>query len=154
MKKLFYFAYGSNMLLSRIERRLQDVIHAGTYTLADYRLVFNCGMNGNSFANIERSVGDSVSGVLYELTDRQIDTLDMYEGCYVRRYFVLPNGHVAYAYVSVNPRYFSRRLPSKDYINTLIEGAFENNLLETYNSLVDYKTNVMKLRSKHKLIKL
>lgn len=40
---MYYFAYGSNILTSRLEDRVGDVETIGTHVLKDYKLVFDTG---------------------------------------------------------------------------------------------------------------
>jgi gamma-glutamylcyclotransferase (GGCT)/AIG2-like uncharacterized protein YtfP len=158
MKRLFYFAFGSNMFNKRINERIGRIQPAGTFILPGYRLVFNCGNPWCSYANIVADSQASVEGVLYSLNDEQIHTLDMYEGYprnYQKRYFDLPNGDLGFAYVSENHEMYTAARPQLSYINMLIDGAFQNNLLNTYNMLVEFKERNYKLRgSKHKRISL
>lgn len=157
MKKLFYFAYGSNMLLSRLQLRvghITPVKAAGIHRLVGYKLVFNCGHPKFSYANIIPSSKEHcVEGVLYELTQRQISILNTYEGYphnYEQEFFVLPDGNIGFAYVSNNDWYKSKALPEVDYLNALILGAYQNELYSTYNSLVSFKDQNYKLKKGNK----
>lgn len=160
MKKIFYFAYGSNMWSTRIEARLNEmwidhkVKKIGNYVLDNYLLVLDCARRFNmySFANIIPQPGAKVEGVLYELCHEQMMRLDHYEALYERQYFDLPDGNLAYTYVSKYSRADVK--PELYYINILIQGCLENNLVQTYNTLVNYKQANYKLKkgSKHKII--
>ena len=96
-----YFAYGSNMstaqLRDRVDRSDEKAIVVGRALLKDYQLVFNkkstfqeingervCLLNGK--ANIGRAseINASVFGVLFSLTQSQIDWLDHAEGARMR----------------------------------------------------------------------
>ena len=70
----FYFAYGSNMNPDRIRRRLPDARLVGTATIKGWRLVERL------YADIERSQGGRVEGVLYLLTPSELHRLDSDEG--------------------------------------------------------------------------
>jgi hypothetical protein len=170
MLRKLYFAFGSNMLFERLARRVveEDVrkrgkrrpdfgswtltpdnskaklIKAGTYTLPNYELVFDCGGSYGTYANIQKRQGGFVEGVLYELTEQQEADLDRYENWpvnYEKQYFMLPSGDLGFAYVSVNPYFKAAKddIPDRNYLDILIEGAAENNLWATYNKLVDYR---------------
>lgn len=157
MKKLLYFAYGSNMLLSRLESRvdrLGEVKVYGTHALVGYRLTFNCGFRKHSYANIVKCGKEHcVEGVLYELNQEQIATLNKYENYpynYEQQFFTLPDGNIAFAYVSVSDFFTSNALPEIDYLNTLIQGALEHELYATYNTLVNFKNKNYSLKKGNK----
>lgn len=150
MEQLFYFAYGSNMLRARLEQRVGKIPPENTYTLHDYRLVFNAGFG---YANIEPFPGERVYGVLYQLTDLQVGSLDFHEG-YPRAYgkfYMIDNGRIIYGYVCTNKYYISNTTPTRPYLNLCIDGALEHGLLETYNSLVGMKETLFpNVKSRHK----
>ena len=137
MKKIFYFAYGSNMWSRRIELRLNEkwipfkVNKVGTYVLKGYELVLDCAdvYNKDSFANIVPKEGASVEGVLYELCHEQMMMLDRYEALYERQYFILPDGNIAFTYVSEYRR--NDKVPDLYYMNVLLYGCLGHNLIGT-----------------------
>jgi len=69
-----YFAYGSNMNPERIRQRIPDARPVGRATLRGWRLVERL------YADIERSRGGRVEGVLYLVTRTELHRLDAYEG--------------------------------------------------------------------------
>lgn len=75
MANRFYFAYGSNMNPDRIRERIPQARVAGTAFILGWRL------KERLYADIERSRGGRVCGVLYLLTQTEILHLDAYEGC-------------------------------------------------------------------------
>lgn len=80
-----YFTYGSNMHSARIERRVGAVRDLGRGRLAGYRHRFNKhGRDGTAKGNIVAEPGSEVQGVLYELTDAQLERLAELEGGYRR----------------------------------------------------------------------
>lgn len=79
MANRFYFAYGSNMNPDRIRERIPQARVAGTAFILGWRL------KERLYADIERSRGGRVCGVLYLLTQTEILHLDAYEG-YPRTY--------------------------------------------------------------------
>lgn len=80
-----YFTYGSNMHRARIERRVGKVRDLGRARLAGFRHVFNKhGRDGTAKGNIVADLGSEVQGVLYELTDAQLEQLAVLEGGYRR----------------------------------------------------------------------
>lgn len=77
-----YFAYGSNMYLKRLEKRVGPVVDHGHSHLPYYVLLFS-SLNGSSgYATILQTPNpDSfVIGRLYTLTEDQLEQLDWYEG--------------------------------------------------------------------------
>ena len=69
-----YFAYGSNMNPEQIRRRIPEARAVGRATLKGWRLVERL------YADIERSRGSRVEGVLYLVTKTELHRLDLYEG--------------------------------------------------------------------------
>lgn len=69
-----YFAYGSNMNPEQIRRRIPEARAVGRATLKGWRLVERL------YADIERSRGSRVEGVLYLVTQTELNRLDLYEG--------------------------------------------------------------------------
>lgn len=144
-KKVYYFAYGSNMSYERINSRVRGIKKVGTWMLKDWDMHFNCGHYTHSYANIFESVGKNVYGVLYEVSDKEIDKLDGYENYphnYEKRYFVHGDGSIIYTYVSVsNKSWFgSEARPTIDYLNYLLEGTKENKLDIYHQSLLEFRT--------------
>ncbi len=157
MKKLYYFAYGSNMWTPQMKKRTQKYKFIKTHILYGFSLVFNCGYSHKSTANIVENNNGFVEGVLYELDDEEIFYMDRFEGVpevYVKRYFEIDKDTIAFAYVSVNKHYRTKAKPTVEYINRIIDGCLEHNFVSTYNSLVDMKINVLGVEnSRHKIIK-
>ena len=79
MANRFYFAYGSNMNPDRIRERIPQARPVGTAFILGWRI------KERLYADIERSKGGRVDGVLYLLTQTEILHLDAYEG-YPRTY--------------------------------------------------------------------
>lgn len=82
-KSCLYFAYGSNLLSSRIEQRVGACAVVGTAYLARHELRFHKrGRDGSGKCNVFYT-GDASHGVfgnIYELSRRQRLLLDDYEG--------------------------------------------------------------------------
>jgi len=75
MKNLIlYRAYGSNMLPERMMRRCPGATALGVARLPNYRLAERL------YADIDFSEGESVFGVLYLISERDMRSLDAYEG--------------------------------------------------------------------------
>ena len=72
--KHLYFAYGSNTHLKQMEQRCPGAVNLGPAYLQDYRLVFRI------HADIELCEHSTVAGVLWEIDDNHLASLDRYEG--------------------------------------------------------------------------
>ena len=77
-----YFAYGSNLDRSRMQRRCPRARVVGKAVLHGYRIVF-CGHSrtwGGGVASLVPEVRSHVDGVLYRLARADLERLDRFEG--------------------------------------------------------------------------
>ena len=74
-----YAAYGSNLNLEQMAFRCPYATVIGNAVLPDHKLVFR-GHNGNAVATVEPQEGSSVPVLLWEITPRDEQELDRYEG--------------------------------------------------------------------------
>lgn len=72
---MFYFAYGSNMPRAAMQRRCPAARPVGPARLAGYR--FFVGIDG--WGSVRPSRGDTVYGVLWRVTPRDVAALHAYE---------------------------------------------------------------------------
>ena len=80
---VYYFAYGSNIDLKRVEGMDLHFSSIRAATLHDWKLVFNVIDNkyeGTGYANIVPSKHRSVEGLIYEIDRSSIKKLDFLEG--------------------------------------------------------------------------
>lgn len=128
---IYYFAYGSNMDQKQMKERCPRSILVGKAVLENYQLAFTiysperkCGC-----ADIVKSLGDKVYGLLYKLTDNDLKNLDGYEGCpdHYRRITICVIDELrekknveSYEVVSKAEEVI---MPSADYLNLLISAA-------------------------------
>jgi cation transport regulator ChaC len=80
---MLYFAYGSNMLLSRLADRIADPKIVGTARLCMHTLRFHKpGMDGSGKADAFYTGNrkDFVYGIVFEIPNDQITILDYFEG--------------------------------------------------------------------------
>lgn len=154
-KRVYYFAYGSNMSVDRIFERVGKVFVKGAYLIKGYTLLFNCGHPPyNLYGNMVQSSNGKIEGVLYELSEEQIHRLDFYE-CYPNNYDKIyfyddEKDAIIFAYVATKDfclRPSESGKPQLDYINHLLKGAAEFSLKNTYDFLMDYKVNNYKLKN-------
>jgi hypothetical protein len=80
--KIFYFAYGSNMLLSRFKKRVPSAVSLGTALLKNYILTCSkISKDGSTKLSIKKGTDrDEVYGVLYEINADEKHYLDKAEG--------------------------------------------------------------------------
>lgn len=145
MKNLLYFAYGSNLLSSRLASRIGNAIFHSNYTLENYNLTFDC----QGFANIQPSIGNTVEGCLYEITAEQLSELNHYEALYNAEFFDINPTTLAVVYVAkeYNVRrslYMNNVLPAKAYLNIIIAGAEEKGLDNLVNKLINLRKQLSK----------
>ena len=96
MKPALYFAYGSNLDPAQMRRRCPTSAAAGPASLPGWRLAFggHSRMWGGSVATLRKAQGESVAGLLYEISAEDLVVLDRYEGhpfAYVRKLLLVTN---------------------------------------------------------------
>jgi hypothetical protein len=74
VKRRLYIAYGSNMNLEQMKYRCPTAKVVGTAMLENWRLIFN------NVASVERSKGDRVPVLVWEIQPLDEKALDAYEG--------------------------------------------------------------------------
>ncbi|KAF3289500.1 hypothetical protein TWF970_003276 [Orbilia oligospora] len=72
----YYFAYGSNLWLAQMALRCPGSTFVSIARLVNYRWF----ISERGYANIVRSPGDEVWGMIYTLTSNDEAALDIYEG--------------------------------------------------------------------------
>ena len=75
-----YFAYGSNLDIKRMMSRCPSAQVVGVGTLLDYQLVFQNNNRGTIVANLESSALAKAIGVVYHVSELDLETLDRVEG--------------------------------------------------------------------------
>ena len=133
--RILYFAYGSNMLSSRIHSRVTSVELIGPAFLKDVRMLFNKRSKDRSGkANLVESPGNVTWGVLYEIDVQGLDTLDKVEGGYNRLNVQVwkTDGNVvkAVTYISANLTDDTRAY--EWYTEIILSGAKESKLPKDY----------------------
>jgi gamma-glutamylcyclotransferase len=149
-----YFAYGSNMSRRQMTERCPDHECLGIAVLKNHALCFprhspvrHCGVAG-----LAETPGAEVWGVVYRLHDGDLAALDRREGYDPAKPFhenrynrqtirVLMDGCPVECLT-----YFARpeageHIPNAAYLGTMIEGAQENGLPETYINALRVITN-------------
>jgi gamma-glutamylcyclotransferase (GGCT)/AIG2-like uncharacterized protein YtfP len=126
-----YFAYGSNMDMSRLSTRGVNPITRSKGTLKNWKLKFNKKASAGdwSFANIEPSEGDSVEGLVFDIKEGDLKLLDKFEGAprHYRREILIVETYTeeikCITYVAQPEHIMEGLLPQKDYIQFLINGS-------------------------------
>jgi gamma-glutamylcyclotransferase (GGCT)/AIG2-like uncharacterized protein YtfP len=79
---MLYFAYGSNLDWDQMRDRCPSARYLGNARLADHQLVISRKSIGRGcgVADVIPSVGESVWGVIYEISDADAASLDRDEG--------------------------------------------------------------------------
>lgn len=131
-----YFAYGSNMKTDRLTSRVGNVKVLGAARLDNYELVFHKPSIDGSMKADAYFTGvpyHFVMGVLFELNDEQLKTLDKVEGAGYERVEIgldLNGEHVmAHTYIARN---IAEGFPYKWYLDIILEGMTEHGLPEHY----------------------
>ena len=138
MMPVHYFAFGANMSSAVLRRRRIEVLSREPARLRGYRLVFDLpGLPWvePAFANIVRHPEHEVYGVLYQLTQEQVDRVDSFEGLAYSVIEVEVEGERSGAtrsrtYQTKHPAPGLR--PSRRYLRILCEAAGENALPPSY----------------------
>jgi cation transport regulator ChaC len=144
METAWYFAYGSNMQTATFcGRRAIRFQRALPGRAAGWRLVFDkppVFPIGESYANIVSAADAEVLGVLYEISARDLDHIDLTEGVLLGNYrrIEIPvqplseQGATHPAFTLVSDRRVAGLQPSTRYMQLLIDGALEHGLPGDY----------------------
>lgn len=121
-----YFAYGMNTNLDEMARRCPTAVCLGSAWIDNYEFVFR------THADIEHSPGSRCYGVLWDIDDACLKSLDMLEGYpyYYRRFRVRVKQDNKFVYALVyqmNDQTYVRQ-PSAGYLDMVTEGYKVNNV--------------------------
>jgi hypothetical protein len=140
---LYYFAYGSNMNWTQMQRRCPSARFICVASLKDYRFAIarhsrlrNCGT-----ANIFADSGCEVWGIVYEVSDPDLIILDTFEDGYRReKLFVCArdDGHgPVEVLVYIAEKEDAVPLPNPEYKRLIVEGARHWKIPETYCTMLE-----------------
>ncbi|MCP4179085.1 MAG: gamma-glutamylcyclotransferase [bacterium] len=145
-EKIIYFAYGSNMLHSRLQKRVPSAIPLGIAKLENYSLVWRKQSNDGSAkcdiipGNPNDNIPDEVYGVLYEFDPTHKAALDKAEGLGFgyneKEVKVLYKNHIVTAKTYYAIDIAEKLLPYKWYKAFVVTGAKNNNLPVEYIKLL------------------
>lgn len=145
MNNTYYFAYGSNMSQRRMRERVGDFLEPRLAYLSDYKLVFNkkSSSGNNTYANVKKYPDAITEGVLYQITERELNILDRYEG-YPDHYnrllkdvFLRDGSKVqAWVYIARKEKLYGG-IPTSEYLDYLLEGKdfLSESHIDNLNSL-------------------
>ena len=141
----YYIAYGSNLSVRQMAARCPEARVAGKAVLPDWKLVFRL------HATIEPEKGSAVPVLIWEISDRDEQHLDAYEGWpsyYIKQDLEVtmtdlrrkhPRKVTAMVYIMTEGH--NVRRPMKGYVDVLVEGyerfGFDKEILR--NALLDAK---------------
>lgn len=133
MNKYFYFAYGMNTNVSSMADRCPNARDLGKASLVNHKMLFKY------HCDVVECEGHNAPGVLWEITDECLESLDILEGypTYYKRKLakVLHNGQeintLVYYMVGDNPVEF----PNSHYYYMVLQGYNEHGISE--ESLID-----------------
>jgi hypothetical protein len=133
--KRYYLAYGSNMNIEQMRERCPTARYIGVVYLKDHRLQFNM------HATIERTEGEQVPAILWELQESDEEALDGYEGIRNHHYYkdyltVEKDGETvrALVYIMDRPgivRKGGNAKPDDDYYQKIVQGYKDAGIDET-----------------------
>lgn len=128
-----YFAYGSNMLVQRLQQRLSLAVDLDPAWLDDYAWCCNkLGQDGTAKANLVRKPGECVFGVLYEIDPSDWPLLDLIESGYQRIEVDICSAgqaHTAWTYIST---LLTDKAAKSGYLDYILKGAEEHHLPQEY----------------------
>lgn len=124
--KLYYFAYGSNLLMEQMSNRCPSSLPHTRGILRDYKLVYKANPRGRGVADVIKSKGDKVYGAIYEVTPEDLKKLDRYEGrptVYDRKTVKVETrfGMIDCIVYIMSPK-FEYKLPSVEYFKKIFYG--------------------------------
>jgi gamma-glutamylcyclotransferase len=145
---MLYFAYGSNMALDHLQGRCPEAVPYGPALLSGYRIGFrypSTSFPGGSAADIVRDANARVWGVLFEITEGDIQALDGFEDVDLGGYRRIPIDVLydgleveAWSYEVIDKLDDDYR-PVPEYLELMIEGALQAGLPETYIEEIEIK---------------
>ncbi len=126
---MYYFAYASNLNRKQMQERCPGGKPMFVATLPNYKLVFagwSRQWRGGK-ASIKLFRGERVSGAVYEVSERDLNRLDKYEGCpgnYSRLKVTVfdEDGRSVEAVTYIKSGQLEETPPSKEYLAVIQQG--------------------------------
>jgi hypothetical protein len=144
---MWYFEYGKNLNLNILVKSLGYKPNSKKASLINYRVSFRKRTDNSKtgISDIVRKKGEKVKGVIYEITNSDLNKLDfdngVFKGHYSRNLFkviVGKNGkkNLVDAFCYEMPIKRNLCTPSKVYLNQMVKGLREHNIDSDYISLL------------------
>ncbi len=141
---MIYFAYGSNTNPKVMLSRIPNAQFYGRYSLKDWELRFaghSRNHRQNGVLDIKPNPNSTVHGILWQIPDDSISSLDHEEGCKYHHFsFLLNTGEKAFSYTMV--RDAMKNKPHLEYVDIVLNGyklfglPKQDVMLAYYKSLV------------------
>ena len=162
-----YFAYGSNLDLSQMKRRCPEYRLISKGSLSGYSLTFNRFSNGwgGGVADVIQDQDSKVWGLVFEISDSDLERLDRYEGYHkdqtsmYERWKALidtPNGQISdvWVYTVVEKQKFVQ--PTLEYLQIIKDAAVRWNFPKDYQQTLELvaisiRTTLQRWRINHEL---
>ena len=140
---MYYFAYGSNMDWPQMQRRCPASQFVCVARLPDYKFAIarhsqlrKCGT-----ANIFAETGSEVWGIVYDVVDQDLLTLDSFEDGYRREKLFVHSAADAQSLLEVIVYIAEKEdqvpLPTAEYRKLIIQGARHWQVPEAYCLMLD-----------------
>ena len=143
-----YFAYGSNLDLFQMKRRCPEYRLISKGSLSGHSLTFNRFSNGwgGGVADVIQDQDSKVWGLVFEISDSDLERLDRYEGyhkdqtsMYERWKAVIdtPNGQISdvWVYTVVEKQKFEP--PTLEYLQIIKDAAVRWNFPKVYQQTLE-----------------
>ena len=135
----FYFAYGSNMLALRLQKRCPSAVFVETGTAEGYAVNFSkLGRDASGKGALYEKQKSTALGVVFEIAKSDLKSLDKAEGVwfgYDRRIdfeVVTNSGKTLETTTYLPPKMDVQLKPFGWYLALVVAGAIENNLPQDY----------------------
>jgi len=147
---LYYFAFGSNMGMQRMDKRKVKFTDRQKGIMKDWKLVFNKIRDeekGSGYANIEPEIGSIVEGIIYKVSEEGIEKLDRREGVpddYLQETMSVGNNNQesinCIVYIANRSKINNSLKPERWYLNHLLAG--KEFLSENYYSWLEQTSTI------------
>ena len=162
-----YFAYGSNLDLSQMKRRCPESRLISKGSLSGHSLTFNRFSNGwgGGVADVIQDQDSKVWGLVFEISDSDLERLDRYEGyhkdqtsMYERWKAVIdtPNGQISDVWVDTVVEKQKFVQPTLEYLQIIKDAAVRWNFPKDYQQTLELvaisiRTTLQRWRINHEL---
>jgi hypothetical protein len=123
---MYYFAYGSNHGIDQMKHRCPEAKKVGNTILKDVQLIFIGEKQHEAYASLAMKEGAETPITIYELTEKDIESLDRYEGVHQGRYRK-ESWRVRFEGQRIEGMIYLKtsgvyHIPSEEYMNRMVKG--------------------------------